>query len=770
MGLFLRRPFCLCCCLFLLTSYVCIHLASEQKIMFSILLGIVASCLILLCFIIKKMRKKLAIALMCIAFVILAVLGSFARIDLPQKRAQDFAGDRQAVISVIDKEYSTDYSSAYVGNIEGIGNVNTSIRALIVTAFKSDISVGDTVYANVSLMDMETVALGSSGNEKTGDSSIIMLAVIYERNDMIVEPFDKEQSFFDKLFAKNGVFVILSELKDIVSQRIDRFIGKWGSGLAKGFLLGDKSDLSASVIRDFRRTGASHLFAVSGLHISILIGAIEIFLKKLYVPKSVRCVILSIGSFVMLCLTGFSMSAMRSVFMLWIVYVTFLFSEENDSPTTLFFAITIIILIFPYAVYELGLWMSFLATLGLVTIYPVVERKIRNFKVGKTALSPVIKVFKTVILSACMTIIASMFLLFISFAIFGEISITSVPANILLSPLAAMFLPLCTLTVIFGGVPILGMILAYASRTVCAAILWIVERFSAPTWAMVSLKYDFAAYLVIAFTVLLCVMLIIKIRKKWLFVIPPLAFAIAFTSCIGVFNATNGKEFKYYGNYQREMISLTNDEELAIIDLSNGYYSEFYEIMADASSKGATEIQSIVLTKLGKRYVSCFDRLFRSDIVRELYIPEPISDEEITLAKSLIGLAKECGVSVEIYDNTSQIELCDGIAARIIRARTNDKEAVSLFVSGGNSMLGYTDAFISGTHACNTANELISKCDTLIIGNNGIPDEPYGYDVSETADVIFSSEELMASHKMKIENERCYYHREGRFEFVLNVE
>ena len=742
----------------------------ENKITVSILLGTLAIFILILYFTLKKCQEKLGISVLCVVFVIAAFISSLSRIDIPQKKAQSLEGDRKAVISIIDMEYSTEYSCAYVGKIERIENADTSVRALVVTAFKSDISIGDVVYANVSLMDMQTVALGSSGSEKTNDSSIIMMAVIYEPNDMISDRFDRELPLLDKLFAKNGIYVVMSQLKDVVSQRIDNFIGKWAGGLANGFLLGDRSGISASTIRDFRRAGASHLFAVSGLHISILIGAVELLLKKLLVPKNVRCVILSLGALGLLCLTGFSMSAMRSVFMLWIVYMTFLFSEENDSPTTLFFAVSIIILIFPYAVYELGLWMSFIATLGLVTLYPIAEKKIRNQRVRKTVFAPVIKVLKTVLLSACMTVVASMFLLFISCAVFGEISITSVPANIMLSPLAAIFLPLCTLTVIFGGVPIIGAIFAYAARALCAAILWVIDVFSAPSWAMVSLRYNFAPFLVVVFTVILCAGLIIKIRRKWLFVIPPLAFAIAFTSCVIGFNATNGKELKYYSNSTREIISVTNDDELAIIDLSNGYYSEFYDSMSDASSKGATEIQSIVLTKLGKRYVSCFDRLFRSDVVRELYIPQPISDDEIECAKTLVSLALECEVSVHLYDNTSTIELCSGIAARVLRAQLDDKYAVSVFVSGGEKMIGYTDALMADTTICEDVNNFIRKCDTMIIGNNGMPNDPYAFEVPSSAKVIFASEDLAKWHTMDIPKENSYYHKDSSFVIALDVE
>lgn len=62
------------------------------------------------------------------------------------------------------------------------------------------------------------------------------------------------------------------DLRRVLSDRIERAMAVPHSATAQALLLGLRSSLSAEVKEDFRRTGTSHLLAISGLHVGVLLA------------------------------------------------------------------------------------------------------------------------------------------------------------------------------------------------------------------------------------------------------------------------------------------------------------------------------------------------------------------------------------------------------------------------------------------------------------------------------------------------------------------
>ena len=116
----------------------------------------------------------------------------------------------------------------------------------------------------------------------------------------------------------------LSAIADKISGVLVSLLGEEKGVLALGFFTGERSDLPAYIVRDFRRSGLSHIMAVSGSHIAILLGSIEVLLRRLFVPKGARCAVVSVCGLLFILITGFSLSGIRSVLMLYAVYLAYL--------------------------------------------------------------------------------------------------------------------------------------------------------------------------------------------------------------------------------------------------------------------------------------------------------------------------------------------------------------------------------------------------------------------------------------------------------------
>lgn len=132
------------------------------------------------------------------------------------------------------------------------------------------------------------------------------------------------------------------------------------------FILGDKTYLSSNVKRSYQENGISHLFAISGMHITLLVSLIKRLLSPFKVREETLFKITTIILISYLLLTGLSPSILRGV----LFY--FLFSLNNIyyfyiKPLNIFLVIlSISLLINPNYLYDVGFQYSFLISFTLL--------------------------------------------------------------------------------------------------------------------------------------------------------------------------------------------------------------------------------------------------------------------------------------------------------------------------------------------------------------------------------------------------------------------
>ncbi len=733
MGLFYRRPLCLFCALFIATSVILGYAKYKYSIGVLAAMALAALIFALLFLLVKKRQAVFMFCLLCACAVLLSVLCGSLRMAYREKQAEALIGKREVEVSVTDVEYSSDYTSVYTVRIDKVNGEATHIKAQLVCAFKCDFKVGDCVAANVQLKDI------SESTEGNTDADTQLLIMLNEPDGASVLRFDYTLPLWRAIFERNGLSVVIYSARSFICERLDTLLGKDFSGLAKGFLLGERSGISTEEIRDFRRTGLSHIFAVSGMHIAVLLGGLNYILRKLFLHRYARMAVVAAASLPMLALTGFALSAWRSVLMLWIAYICFVLSEDTDMPTSLFISIALIILVSPNAVYDIGMWLSFFATLGLVTVYPMLEAKLPYPQKGIMKIP--LKIARAALLIFIMTLVCNVFILPLQWYIFGELSVMSVIANIPLSPLSTAFM-LCTLVlVIFGSVPFVGEACVFTVRALCSLIQSIVGTLSKPDFATVSLRYPFATVLVVLFAISFFVLLIVRLKRKWLILVPALSFAVLFSVCVVAVNISKPQEMTYYKSDTQGVMAISSRGHLALVDMSGGSYYWYSQALQNAAENGAVTVDKIVFTKITKTHISSMDYFLRSNIIREIYIPVPQNDEQRQNALLLAALADECGTDSYLYIGTDVMEL-DGIEFVADVLYEENKTYTSVFVSSGEEMFGYTDALIFDGENDVRLNSILSKCDTLLIGSKEEISAPYLPNVSSSTKVVYLSEQV----------------------------
>lgn len=735
MGLFWRRPLCFSYFLFLIISFLSGYIPTALKPWIIVFVSLSLAFALSAFFILKNesSRLKLFIVFMCLLFVALAFVNSYFRIDIPRCRAERFVGENAVEITVVSENYSAEYSSEYAVKINQIGKERVSIKAILACGFDASLSPFDKIYAVSDL---------SPSNYQDGS---LIVAYLESPEGVLCKRAENKGLIANMLSCgADGISIGLGAMREMISEYVKELFGSDAGGLAAGLLMNDKSDISAELIRDFRRSGVSHLLAVSGLHISLLLGIIELLLRRLRIAKNIRCIIVSLLALLLLALAGFSMSACRSVFMLLVLYLNYMLMEGNDSPTSLFFSVFLIVLISPYSIYDLGLFMSFMATLGLVTVYPVFESFLKEQFRKRLPNNVVTRFIRGVINALAITVIANMFLLPVMWLSFGEFSLASFPVNLLVSPIVSVLLPLIALGVCVGEVLFIGDAVVFAVKLFSGLLTGIIGHFSRLPMSTVSLKYDFANVILIFFILSMTVLMLIKLKHRWIFAVPPVASIVAFCISLVIFNSVTAPSLTYYSSQGSDIFFSVDKGSVTVVDPSaNGNIRAYREMLDLANEKTAVSVESILITDMSHSHLSTMDYVMRRHIIERIYLPMPQGEVEYYLCKELCELAEEHGVSAELYEHFTSVQIAEGIFAAVLQ----DSDIV----------FAYDESVISYTNQRTFRDtDITNASDVIVVGSRNGASGEGALTLNDDTCVIFSSKEAMTESRADFTDGKVY--------------
>lgn len=212
-----------------------------------------------------------------------------------------------------------------------------------------------------------------------------------------------------------------------------RWLPQRQAALLTGITTGQKDAFTAQQRRDLNLSGTSHLTAVSGLHVSVLLSLCVLALGKrgglaLGVPLCLGFAWLS----------GFTPSAVRAVVMACLPAGAMALRRESDSLTGLAAALLVLLLWNPMSVLDVGLQLSFGATLGLILFLPPLQQAIgRRFAGGGWR-----RLCRGVLHSLAASGAALCFTLPLSALVFSRVSLVSLLTNLLIVPLLPPILAL----------------------------------------------------------------------------------------------------------------------------------------------------------------------------------------------------------------------------------------------------------------------------------------------------------------------------------------
>lgn len=306
-------------------------------------------------------------------------------------------------------------------------------------------------------------------------------------------------------------------LRNSLSQSLSHALPEPQNSLAQGILLGLRGDIPYSLMQTFSRTGTAHQLAISGLHLSIIIGmllsaGIWVFGRRysIYIWLALATI------WLYAVLTGLRPPIVRGA----IMGSTFLLAEflgrQRSASTALIFAAAIMIGIEPQIIWDASFQLSFLAMAGLIFIFPHFQACIRQ-RIAASSTNPVgtaASLYTFVADSLAVTLAALLATWPVIAYHFGIVSLIALPANFF-SLLAFPGIIITTALVSIAGllVPLVAQIIGWIAWLFLSYLIVIVQIFDA--LPLSSIKLDsLPIWQVWCYYILLMVVMIVMTRRN----------------------------------------------------------------------------------------------------------------------------------------------------------------------------------------------------------------------------------------------------------------
>lgn len=373
-------------------------------------------------------------------------------------------------------------------------------------------------------------------------------------------------------------------------------------GVAMALVLGDKSELDQETRSSFANTGATHLLAVSGLHIGIIMQILLTLFAKFhrFVKRNIAIIIVVALMWGYAVLTGLSPSVTRAVFMFSVLSLSQLISRSYNPLNSLFFSAFVLLVLEPLVLFDVGFQLSFLAMLGIFLFYEkiedavVIEHKWLNF------------MWKGVAVGLAAQLMTSP----LSLYYFQQFPNYFLLSNLVLILISGWLLGLGIFFLVVGKIPVLNMLTGAVFSASLLVLLFSLEQIESIPGAL-AVGFSLNFWIVIVLTLL--VMVVMKTSKK----------RLLYASFVGLFILIGIIQWDRHNNLNREEVFVMNYKSPLITFRTNDLLYVFYDAYRNDDPKMFKLVNAYALKHdLPIKYQKIEDRRWKlngKDFKLELY-------------------------------------------------------------------------------------------------------------------------------------------------------
>lgn len=735
MHIFKQRPLALACCAFAAAAVLARSFSATVQII--CIIASVLALLVLVFLFLKTKKRAIFLALLIAASLVLALGSSYLFFHVRYQNWQDRIGEECVVEGIVlEREVGKPYQSVLIAEIHKINGENCIADVRLVFPYATSLQAGDTFRLSGVGVPFETKYMENEETNALKDGILLCIQSDDMHNCELIE---------SKRFSLRAT---LSRWNFAASYRLEQSVGGEAGKLASALLLGTRDHLSGDTTLQFRRAGISHLLALSGLHVSILIAALELFLRALTCPKRIRSIVVFTIAFCYLFFTGASPSTARAVLMLGVLTLGYYWNTDYDPFTSVSVVLALLLLVSPNAILDMGLWLSFVAAASILIFLPAFD-SVQEYLYEKLTISPkLIKAISGAITAVIVGLAANLALLYLQARFFGEVSIASAPATLVLSIPTTCLLVLSAITL---AIPFVG----YATAFVGNVMLDVAEWFSNIEGILLPLGDMFSQ--ISALSVLLSLVFIavvtLKNVKKWLLVPLALSFVTILTSFAVTYLPNRGTSFSLVHASGGDLLLFTEKGKSVAVDFSDGTATGGMEIVGIANELRCSELDDLILTHYHNRDTYFIASMARRIRVKTLHLPHPINEEERAIANQLTKEAERHGIRVVFGADDLAIDDLN-ILAFDHTTMPHDRHDALLFSAKVNEeVFTYINGSVPQSPLADKMYELLDDAKYVIVGDTG-----------------FSNSENTAVPHLWYTHEAVYVTEEKLLRFIKNAE
>ena len=629
MEIFKLRNLALGCFAFLISIYLSNALRNRARIIISV----IAFLLLIAAFITYGVGKNAKILKIFIRYtplvlgISLAFFISIFTFGNDEKIEEYFEEEYEAVLEITEIKYQTSYDGIYIAQIQTIDDKDYKTKiSLQITG--EPLEEGDLIKTDIRC---QKVAYYDFYDKESIFTKGIRAHAEIENYEIIEHNEHKINNAIKKV-------------RTFLEGHINESVNEETSEIIRALLLGDKSSLSKNVTRDFSRVGISHILALSGMHIALIVTLVGFILSLAPVVQRLKILIIILFTIFFLLLTGMSPSAMRAGIMVIIFHLLLSFRSDADTITSLFLSVSIICFFSPYSVFSISLILSFTALLALICatkfIYGI--RFLRR-------LHP--RPLRYIVFTIISTTAVMLFTLPIMFLYFGTVSLASPLMNIIIVPIFTVILYLSPFLILFSKIAFLRVPIGFILEKLVHFSLFIIHKVATLKYVVIPIS-GFVETIGVVLLIISVFAVVVISRKRVRFALLGILISITvFTSGV-IFSYVKRFDeiaFSSATSQTEDFISIEYDNKLTVFSIgaNSHLYSAYYLIR----ELEYTEIENLIILEYDRYLVSHFDMISDYTYVRNLYISEPDDENENDIFKRVKDIADEKNIDIYFMEN-----------------------------------------------------------------------------------------------------------------------
>ena len=650
-------------------------------------------------FLIKRKKsmldKIIKCALLCF-FICLSMIVAMSCFGNSAKIEKHYGEERVVSAEVKEPIYERAYESRYKVMVKEIDG--EKINSYAILTLPRSLNINDEIEISAIARALSSQGYGFDEKGAYLDDGIVF-ALDSDSEPLIINQGDDSLGLFTSLNLR---------LSKIYEDNLQRNTASIFSAL----LLGNTENLDPSIRRDFSRIGISHILALSGMHVALICALVGVFLNALSIPKPIRIVLIIISTAFFVMLTGFSPSCVRAGIMISLFWSFSLFGYKTDSITSLFAAVSLMLIFSPYLIFSLSLQLSFLAMLGCL-VTGVLLRKLRLWAYVK---SRVLKRLISLLVGSALVIGFTAPVCALSFS---SISLLTPISNLIFVPIFTGIIYFAPFLLVLLKIPFLAGAASFFSDHVVEFLLNIIRYVSSARYISMPI-YAWGQYLGIAIIILSLILLTVLRRKQLIPLTCILVGGFAVLLLAGGANFVVKASTSYVSAYSEngnDFVFLESKGKLTVIDISKSSEKKYLPY-ALVSELGYTEIENYILLDYSHKTNEYLNAVTESCLVRNVYLQSPDSEEE---AKMNLLVKEELGDErLNIYELPSSLQINDFKmdVCQNDRLNRSERRSVCFSLEGKGTVISYFGSASYEIFDYYTAKKSYTS-DVLVFGSYG---------------------------------------------------